>query len=360
MYARKIMDEFYKNSADGLIGNEDCGQMSAWYVLSASGFYPMTPGLAEYSLGTPLFPEVKYNLENGRIFVARAKDLSDRNFYVSSVSFNGTRKQVPLILHDEMMMGGILEFSMTNTPISAYSTLPRTGNSIETVAAPWIRGFMGSATSGAKTYITINGTEPTEKSTLYYGPTIPGFTSDVKVIKAIAINANGNRSKVVEQRVYKRPNDWSVKVISGYSTQYAGGGENAIVDGIRGTVNFASGEWQGVQGKPYEAIIDLKRETDIRELGASFLQVAGPWIWMPDKIEFEASNDGTTFLKVAEIKPGFPQQEMNPVMREFRQSIAATKARYVRVKAYNFGKIPAWHAGAGGDPWIFVDEILIN
>ena len=63
---------------------------------------------------------------------------------------------------------------------------------------------------------------------------------------------------------------------------------------------------------------------------------------------------------IAEINPAFPVQEMDPVMKEFVQGINPTRARYVRVRAYNFGKIPAWHQGAGGDPWIFVDEILIK
>jgi hypothetical protein len=81
---------------------------------------------------------------------------------------------------------------------------------------------------------------------------------------------------------------------------------------------------------------------------------------MPDRIEFETSADGVNFTRVAEIQPAFPQQEMNPIVKEFRQPIAPTKARYVRVRAFNFGKIPGWHPGAGGDPWIFVDEILID
>ena len=181
-----------------------------------------------------------------------------------------------------------------------------------------------------------------------------------RTVKAVAVDSKGNRSKVAESKIHRRPNDWRVKVISGYSTQYTGGGENAIVDGIRGTVNFASGEWQGVQGRPYEAIIDLQRETSVRELGGRFLQVASPWIWMPDKIEFDMSNDGVTFLKVAEIKANFPQREMTPTIKEFTASVFPTKVRYVRIRADNFGKIPSWHPGAGGDPWIFVDEVIIR
>ena len=90
------------------------------------------------------------------------------------------------------------------------------------------------------------------------------------------------------------------------------------------------------------------------------MQVVRSWIWMPDRIEFETSADGVNFTRVAEIKPGFPQQEMDPVVKEFFRPIKPVTARYVRVRAFNFGKIPAWHPGAGGDPWIFVDEILIQ
>jgi len=130
-------------------------------------------------------------------------------------------------------------------------------------------------------------------------------------------------------------------------------------------VNFASGEWQGVQGKTYEAIVDLQRETAIKELGGSFLQVAGPWIWMPDRVEFGTSSDGINFKQAVEIKPNFPVMEMTPTKKEFVALAATTRsgtitARYVRMRAYNFGKIPSWHLGAGGDPWIFVDEIIIR
>src|SRR5690606_29193457 len=81
-YVRQILDEFYKPTPDGLIGNEDCGQMSAWYILSASGFYPVTPGSNIYAIGTPLFLTVKYHLENGRTFTIRAGNVSAKNYYI--------------------------------------------------------------------------------------------------------------------------------------------------------------------------------------------------------------------------------------------------------------------------------------
>ena len=81
---RQIMDNFYKPEPDGLIGNEDCGQMSAWYVLSAAGFYPVTPGSPLYAIGSPLFPEVRFNLENGKTFVIKARGVSAKNIYIQA------------------------------------------------------------------------------------------------------------------------------------------------------------------------------------------------------------------------------------------------------------------------------------
>lgn len=364
-YVRKIMDEFYKPTPDGLIGNEDCGQMSAWYVMSASGFYSVTPGSPEYVFGTPLFPDMTYLLENGKKFRITAKNVSAKNIYIQSVKLNGSQYKKAFITHSDIVNGGLLEFEMgEKASTGAFDGFPVAGSSISSVAVPRIdfanRIFIASATPDAMIIYTTDGQEPSERNgTLYIEPIRYDSSKDM-VVRVIAIDSEKNRSKVVEARFQKRPNDWSVKVASSYSTQYTGGGENAIVDGIRGTTNFASGEWQGIQGKPYEAVVDLQRETEIKTVGASFLQVAGPWIWMPDRVEFEVSSDGVNFARVAEIKPAFPIREMTPTIKEYRQKITPTKTRFVRIRAFNFGKIPAWHPGAGGDPWIFIDEIFID
>jgi hypothetical protein len=81
---------------------------------------------------------------------------------------------------------------------------------------------------------------------------------------------------------------------------------------------------------------------------------------MPDRIEFEASLDGVNFARVTEIKLNFPQREMKPTIKEFTQTIPLTRARYVRIRAFNSRQNTNWHPGAGGDPWIFVDRIIIR
>jgi len=366
---RRIMDEFYRNAPDGLIGNEDCGQMSAWYVLSASGFYPVLPGEKRYDFGTPLFKEIKFNLENGKKFMVRAPKVSDSSFYIKSAKWNGQQLWNPYITQDHIMAGGVLELDMSGTPDDkAFKYASTSSVHRDHPAVPWIDGggrvfdmstlvTLRSTSRTGRIHYTVDGTEPTNESPVYSAPFRVYKTTTVK---ALTLAVDGSRSLTETATFQKRVNDWKVIRVSPYSSQYTGGGDNAIVDGIRGTTNFASGEWQGIQGKPYEAVVDLQMVTDIREVGGSFLQVAGPWIWMPDRIEFETSNDGTNFTRVAEIKPGFPQREMTPTVKEFRQSITPTKAHYVRVRAFNIGKIPSWHPGAGGDPWIFVDEIFIN
>jgi len=364
-YVRRIMDEFYKNAPDGLIGNEDCGQMSAWYVLSALGFYQVNPSRAAYDVGTPLFKEAKINLENGKVVTIRAANVSDKNIYVRSVKLNGRPFRSTQFQHRELMNGGTLEFVMSDQPVKNwFAEFSHSEVGVGFVQVPLIEGdrtFRESTkvtirptAADARILYSIDGSEPI---TPYTGPFSVQTTTTVK---AVSTDERNRRSFVVEARMAKRPNDWTVKLNSEFNSQYPGSSYDAIIDGLRGNHNFAAGEWQGYWGKPFEAVIDLQRETEIREVGGSFLQSARSWIWMPDRLEFEVSNDGTTFNKIADWKPGFPQQEMNGTPKEFLKAITPVKARYVRVRAHNFGKIPSWHLGAGGDPWIFVDEIFIR
>ena len=86
----------------------------------------------------------------------------------------------------------------------------------------------------------------------------------------------------------------------------------------------------------------------------------GSWIWMPRRVEIELSEDGKTFGPAASMENKVPEDRAGVVTQDFVQSITPQQARYVRIRAINFGKIPAWHPGSGGDAWIFVDEILIQ
>ncbi|WP_298247909.1 GH92 family glycosyl hydrolase [uncultured Christiangramia sp.] len=113
---RMILKAKYQTGADGLSGNDDFGQMSAWYIFSTLGFYPVAPGSVDYALGSPAISEATLNLGNGNAFKVIAKNQSDKNVYIKKVELNGKELTEPFIKHDEIMNGGELKFWMSSKP----------------------------------------------------------------------------------------------------------------------------------------------------------------------------------------------------------------------------------------------------
>ena len=112
--AREICDKFYQPRPDGLCGNDDCGQMSAWYMFTALGFYPVNPASGEYVIGSPQLPEATIKLANGKTFTMIAENLSAENKYVKSVWFNDKEITDYKITYAQLMDGGVLKFEMTD------------------------------------------------------------------------------------------------------------------------------------------------------------------------------------------------------------------------------------------------------
>jgi predicted alpha-1,2-mannosidase len=113
---RMILDTMYDSSVEGLCGNDDAGQMSAWYIFSSLGFYPVTPGSSNYALGSPLIKKATIYLENGKTLVIKAKNQSKKNIYVNNVSINGVTLNTTFISHKDIMNGGEVIFEMSNKP----------------------------------------------------------------------------------------------------------------------------------------------------------------------------------------------------------------------------------------------------
>jgi hypothetical protein len=355
---RQIMDQFYKPVPDGLIGNEDCGQMSAWYVFSAAGFYPVTPGSKIYAIGSPLFPEVRFRLENGISFVVRAEGVSEKNIYVQSATLNGERYEKSYLEHGDLMAGGELVFAMGSRPNrqwgGGFGRVASGAESSEVIAVPVIRGnktFRDVLTIGIQklapltpVYYTTDGTEPTSKSKLYVRPFV--INTDTTV-KARAIDVRGRRqSAIVTGSFHRIPHDWKLTLSSEYSSQYPGGGADALIDGIRGTMNWSSGAWQGYWEKDLVTTVDLGRVQRVSEVGAGFLQDIGSWIWFPRRVEIDLSVDGKSFTRVASIV----HDTRDTTIKDYVQTITPQNARFVRLRAANSGK----------NTWIFADEILIR
>jgi len=113
---RKIMNEMYTDQPDGLCGNEDCGQMSAWYLLSSMGFYQVNPANGVFILGSPLFKEASIQLENNNSFTVKAPDQSKENIYIQKATLNGTPMMRSYITYNEIMQGGELVLKMGSSP----------------------------------------------------------------------------------------------------------------------------------------------------------------------------------------------------------------------------------------------------
>lgn len=368
----QILTELYKNDPDGISGNEDCGQMSAWYVFSAMGFYPVTPGSNQYIIGTPLLHKTTINLENGNQFTVQANHLSEENIYIESAELNGKALTHSYINHDVIMKGGSLVFNMTNQP-STWATqdneIPKTSIiDNEIVPAPFIA--KGEIAFKNSTELVLENVD--KEASIYYKSGYKGgykkydkpFIIDKSIDLDIYSEKEGEKSAVMGTQFHKIDPNLSIILDTEYANQYNAGGNDALIDGIYGTKDFRTGVWQGYFDKDLIATVDLGQEKDINLVTINFLQNQRAWIFLPTEVECLLSKDGVNF-KSAEngsIKIGSSNEsdEVKIMSLEFKQP--STPYRYVQIRAKSLGALPKWHVGHGdgGRCWIFADEITIK
>lgn len=191
---RRLLDEMYAPTPEGIVGNEDCGQMSAWYILSAMGFYSVCPGSNEFVLTAPLFEEVKLALANGKQLVIKANS-SKKNVYIKEVKLNGQVIDKNFVTYAQLMEGGTLEYVLTDEPCMdrgiAPEAAPYSFTKGQVAAMPYVTEdlnlftdridvHLGSATADARIYYTLDGSEPTEQSALYKGAIPVDKTTTIK------------------------------------------------------------------------------------------------------------------------------------------------------------------------------------
>jgi hypothetical protein len=331
-----ILNEFYKNTPDGLIGNEDCGQMSAWYVLSALGIYNVSPGNIEPSWSTtePYFENIKVNFEN------KTSKIITKNMGLSSFGLEIIKRE----------LFALPERIITVPIIQAESKAFKDKLKIE----------LKSQNANDKIYFKINNyVETLEKKSfeLYNQP----FEIQQNATISCYVLNNNSQSNTISAQFFKKPNNYTINIKSKYNPQYHAGGPDGLLDGILGTENWRKGDWQGYQSQDFEAVVDLQVAKDITEISARFLQDQRSWILMPTKVEYYISDDNVNFTYFGSINNTLdPKIEENTILNFTANETNNKKARYVKVIAKNFGKLPEWHQGFGGDAFIFVDEIIIK
>ena len=372
---RRILAELYTDAPDGLCGNEDCGQMSAWYVMSAMGLYTIAPGSNRYDLGSPIFDEVKMHLENGKTFTIICKNQSKGNIYIQSIKKNGERYEFPLITYNDIANGSTFEFVMGSTPNQGalpYETHTETRDQYMPAAIVPVFGNSESVFRDKMTVSIHPGDRYLQKpeQKIYYRTSADDFSkvhrytkpftiSETTTIKAWSEQSGMQTSAVSEATYVKFVKDKSIRYISQYNPQYTAGGDDGLIDGIRGNIKWRLGGWQGYQGQDFETIVDLQAVKEVHSVSVGFLQDVRAWIVFPKNLIVEVSTDGEKFVRFGEFTNPHPDNDYTVTTEDFTVNGSA-KARYVKVRAENYGILPAWHQGAGGEAHIFTDEVIIR
>lgn len=367
----QILTEQYTNSPDGISGNEDCGQMSAWYIFSTLGFYPVTPGANEYVIGTPLLNKATLHLENGELFTMKATNISANNKYIEKAFLNGKKLNRTYITHNEIMKGGTLEFIMSDKT-SNWGTTDIANPTSEIkdhiiVPAPFIAkgdvAFKGSTTvtlanadKNTKIYYAVSNTDFKE----YIEPIIISEKVTLKTYATI----DDKKSATISTDFSKIDPNIKITLETEYANQYNAGGNNALIDGVLGAKDFRTGTWQGYSDVDVIATVDLGKSKSINMVFVNFLEDQRSWIFLPTEVSCLLSNDGVNYTPIdyspRKIEATIPREDVSIKKMHFKQP--SRSYRYVKIVAKKLGKLPEWHLGYkhDGRSWMFIDEIMIK
>jgi hypothetical protein len=369
LYVTRIKEELYTTEPDGLSGNEDCGQMSAWYVLSALGFYSVTPGQPYYVIGSPTFEEATLNLENGKTFTIKANGLQPGVFRIQSATLNGKPFNQTFIEHSTIMAGGELVFEMGETPSEwgkeKEAWPPQKSFESKLVPTPFftseVNTFKDSLQVGISTLCAtceiVAGYADSDFS--FRNKELNLVLKKDSKVWAYAQHPDGRTSDTIYTNFYKLDDKIKLTLNSKYANQYSAGGDNALIDRQYGTANFRTGSWQGYQGQDFEAELNIGRSNGDVEISIGFLQDIKSWIWYPTKVEFWVY-DGDDNIDIYE---GYPESGLEKKEGAMRTKVTVkidNPSQRIKVVAKSIGPCPPWHLGAGGESWIFIDEIEVK
>jgi predicted alpha-1,2-mannosidase len=329
----QIKNELYGTNEEGLCGNEDCGQMSVWYVWASLGLYPTCPGAGWYATCTPTFQNVEFlNIEDKQ---AKPKSL-DEFFNIKRIDNK--------VIYKKSSIDKALPF-MPNPFIKQGERFFKDSMLIE----------MDCAHKDAKIFYSIDNQER-----LYVAPFYIYKNTKINFYSAW----DRAKSCVMESEFKILPNDRIAQLNIAPNKSYTSGGAQCLIDGIHGTTNWRTGNWQGYQESNFDAAVIFNKSKQLKNIEVSFLQDQGSWIFYPTKVIIEASTDGNKFTPLYEQAIEVPRSNgPNSIMNiQVPKNImsALGKIKTIRVRAINYGKLPEWHPGAGGDAFIFVDEISID
>lgn len=337
----QILSEFYSSKPNGLIGNEDCGQMSAWYVMSSMGIYDVCPGSNTYNLVTPYLDSFVVHLENGETF---------SNSTISNALENGS-----FITHADLTNEQPAR-SIRNFTIPEYVRAPLIlSNSVSFDDSLEIQ-IQSFADSKIKYRTSDN-----EDWKIYSSKLVIDDTKTIQAYSFKELDGVEIKSKHTVAKFFKNPHpNWEVDLKSIYNPQYTAGGPKALIDGIYGDENWRKGLWQGYQNQDFEVIVKFDGDTEVSEIDASFLQDTRSWILLPRSVKVYGGSVNS-FELLGTIEHSIAADDYDVQIKHFSLKLEPTHTiRSLKIIAENFGTLPSWHQGSGGEAFIFIDEIDVK
>ena len=371
----RLCRDMYSNAPDGLCGNEDCGQMSAWFVWSALGMYPVEPGSGQVVLGTPMFKRAVVTPQGTKqVTDIRARGLHARAKFITGLRWhNADGTSSPILSRSfmpvrDLAQGGTLELLMATKPNNVFgraltdrptSTCQAKGFvAVPSITAP--RTFQEDCA-----YIELDHlqAEVVLEWSSNGGATWQTYAEPLEIQKTTNVLARsvlGNdTSAVVSHRVLKVDHQWKLSLDTPPSNQYSAGGNHALIDGLQGGEDYRHGEWQGYWGQNCVATVDLGQIESVKQVEIRALQDIKPWIWSPREVLFYGSDDGLNFELQTVVQSTLAENDEQIQIERFICD-EPLKARYLKVEAKGRGTIPEWHLGRGNDRWMFLDEIVVD
>lgn len=246
-----------------------------------------------------------------------------------------------------------------------YNQLKDAGNDVFIEPAPGLHNEsllvnLYNLSSEYPIVYTLDGTDPSANSAIYNG-TIK--VNGPCLIKARTHTTDGLGPVTEKFITFHKGIGCLQKLNSKYSTYnaaYAAGGDQGLLDGLKGSTSFRDGRWQGYQGQDLDIQIDLKEKTTVSKISVDFLQSSYSWILLPKDVEIQTSDDGIHFKTLSVITHDVSQMLNETVIHNFSAEFNAVSTRYLRMIAHNPGPLPEAHHAAGNQSFIFADEIIVQ
>jgi hypothetical protein len=315
--------------------------MSAWYVMSSWGIYPLVPGEARYAVGPMLWNRVALRAQGVHSDLVRAGN----GPYFSSLGLPTGQVSRGFLDHGELVRSTRISMYHADSP-TALIPYENAAHGLTSVVLPAPRIQVPRRFEG-KTTATIDGASQTVNESQ----------------KLEAGNGRTQHRSIAETT--KKPNEWTATLVQGLANPQYRPGDASLVDGVYGDVDWRKGEWTGIQGQ--DAIIELEHPKAIKareiEVDVSLLKDIKSWIALPEAIEVTCVFANAA-VQTQHIDLGDVARSESP-SAVFRKTVGFTgpkgaKLKSVRVKLANPGILPSWHPGAGGETFVFVDELTVN